>query len=75
MHVGNFQAASGRLQESLEQLQLAWADAAELWRDSNADQFEEQHLRQIFDEFKTALPAVSQLTQIVQSAVRELEER
>lgn len=75
MHVGNFQAASGRLQESLEQLQFAWADAAELWRDSNADQFEEQHLRQIFDEFKTALPAVSQLTQIVQSAVRELEER
>jgi hypothetical protein len=75
MHIGNFQAASGRLQESLEQLQLAWADAAELWRDTNASEFEEQHLRLIFEEIQTALPAVSQLTQIIQSAVRELEER
>ena len=75
MHIGNFQAASGRLQESLEQLQFAWADSAELWRDANASEFEEQHLRLIFEEFQTALPAVSQLTQLLQSAVRELEER
>ena len=75
MHVGNFQAASGRLQEALEQLQLAWGTTTEYWRDTNAAEFEEQHLRQLMEEFKAAQPAVSQLTQIIQAAVRELEER
>lgn len=75
MHVGNFQGASGRLQEALEQLQLAWGATAEVWRDANAAEFEEQHLRQIFEEFKAAIPAVSQLTQVIQAAVRDLEER
>ena len=75
MHVGNLQGASGRLQEALEQLQLAWGNTAEYWRDANASEFEEQHLRQILEEFQAAIPAVSQLTQVIQAAVRELEER
>lgn len=75
MHVGNFQAASGRLQESLDQLQIAWDGAAEQWRDANAAEFEEQHLRSVFEEFRNAVSAVMQVSQVVQQAARELEER
>ena len=75
MHVGNFQSASGRLQEALDQLQLAGGTTAEFWRDANAAEFEEQHLQPVFEEFQAAIPAVSQLTQVIQAAVRELEER
>jgi hypothetical protein len=75
MHIGNLQSAGGRLQEAVEQLQFAWGATAEYWRDANAAEFEEQHLRAVFEEFQAVMPAVSQLTQVIQAAVRELEER
>jgi len=74
MNVGNLQAGSGRLQEALEQLQLSWAIAAEVWKDANARSFGEQHLQTIAEEVNVAVPAVSHLAQVLQSARRELEE-
>jgi hypothetical protein len=74
MNVGNLQAGSGRLQEALEQLQLAWAGAAEVWKDANARNLDEQHLRTIAEEINVAIPAISHLAQVLQSARRELEE-
>lgn len=74
MNPGNLQAGSGRLQEALEQLQLAWAGATEIWKDANARSFDEQHLRMIAEEISVAIPAISHLTQVLQSARRELEE-
>jgi hypothetical protein len=74
MHVGNLQSGSGRIQEALEQLQLAWAGAAEVWKDANARSFDEQHLRTIVDEINVAIPAISHLAQVLQAARRELEE-
>jgi hypothetical protein len=74
MNTGNLQAARGRIEEALEQLQLDWRTASETWADQNAAQFDEQHLQPIWEEFRTALPAISQLVQIVQAASRQLEE-
>lgn len=74
MNVGNLQAGSGRLQEALEQLQLAWASTGEVWKDANARSLDEQHLRTIAEEINVAIPAISHLAQVLQSARRELEE-
>lgn len=74
MNTGNFQAAHGRIEEALEQLQLDWRAASETWVDHNAAQFAELHLQPVWEEFRTALPAISQLVQIVQAAGRDLEE-
>jgi len=74
MNTGNLQAARGRIEESLEQLQLDWRTASETWADHNAAQFAELHLQPIWEEFQTALPAISQLVQVVQAATRQLEE-
>jgi hypothetical protein len=74
MHVGNLQAGSGRIQEALEQLQLAWSGAAEVWKDANARSLDEQYLRTIAEEVNIAIPAISHLAQVLQAAHRELEE-
>lgn len=74
MNTGNLQAARGRIQEAIEQLELDWRTASETWVDRNADQFSEQHLQPIWEEFQSALPAIAKLVQVVQAARRELEE-
>jgi hypothetical protein len=74
MNTGNLQAARGRIEEALELLQLDWRTAAETWTDRNAEQFAEGHLQPVWEEFRTALPAISHLVQVVQAASRELEE-
>lgn len=74
MNTGNLQAAEGRIQEALEQLQFDWRAASETWVDHNAAQFAELNLQPIWEEFKTALPAISHLVQVVQAASRDLEE-
>lgn len=74
MNTGNLQAARGRIEEALEQLQLDWRSASETWADRNAEQFVEGHLQPVWEEFRTSLPAISHLVQIVQAASRELEE-
>jgi hypothetical protein len=74
MNIGNLQASRGRIQEAIEQLQVDWRAASETWTDHNAAQFAEQHLAPVFEEFRTALPAISHLVQVIQAASRDLEE-
>ena len=74
MNTGNLQAARGRIQEALEKLQVDWRAASETWVDHNASQFAELHLQPVSEEFQAALPAISNLVQIVQAASRALEE-
>lgn len=74
MHIGNIQAAAGRLQEALEALQLAWQKTADYWHDERSRQVEEELLRPIAEEATIALPAVSQISQLLAAAARELNE-
>ena len=74
MNVGNLQSAKGRLQESLEQLEVVWASTADEWDDANSRAFEEEHMRTIVEHASAAIPAISHLSQLLQSARRELEE-
>ena len=74
MNTGNIQAASARLQEAFDTLQIAWQQTADVWRDENRRLFEEERLRVVGEELVAAIPAISNLAQVIQAAVRELEE-
>jgi division protein CdvB (Snf7/Vps24/ESCRT-III family) len=74
MHVGNLQAAAGRLQDALDQLQRAWQRTCDEWRDENSRSVEEELLQPLAEEVKGALPAIGLMSQTVQQAVRECSE-
>ncbi len=74
MNAGNIQAAVGRLQEALDTLQIAWGQTADVWRDDNRRSFEEERLHNVAEEVVAAIPAISNLAQVIQVAQRELEE-
>ncbi len=74
MHVGNLQAAAGRLQDALDQLQLAWQRTRNEWRDENSRFVEEELLQPLAEEVKGALPAIGLMSQTLQQAVRECNE-
>lgn len=74
MQPGNISSASGRIQEALEELQIAWSATSDHWRDSSSENIAENRLKPIEHEVRAALPAISQLVQVLQQARRELEE-
>jgi hypothetical protein len=74
MNTGNIQSAVGRLQEALDTLQIAWGQTAEVWRDENSRLFQEERLRVVAEEVSAAIPAISNLAQVIQAAQRDLEE-
>ena len=74
MHIGNLQAATGRLQDALDQLQLAWEQTRDQWQDENSRHIEEELLEPLAHEVKAAIPAIGQMAQALQHAVRECEE-
>lgn len=74
MNAGNIQSTLGRLQEALDTLQIAWGHTSEVWRDENRRLFEEEQLRVVAEEVAAAIPAISNLAQVIQAARRDLEE-
>jgi hypothetical protein len=74
MHLGNLQAAAGRLQDALEQLQLAWDQTGEQWRDENSRRIQEELLEPLAHEVLAAIPAIGQMSQALQQAARECNE-
>jgi hypothetical protein len=74
MRPGNLQAAAGRIQEALDELNLAWHETREVWNDQQAALFEEKVLQKIREELVAALPGVSQMSQTLGAAGRECSE-
>lgn len=74
MNPGNIHSTVGRLQEALDVLKVAWGQTAEVWRDENRRAFEEERLRLVSEEVAAAIPAISNLAQVIQAAQRDLEE-
>jgi hypothetical protein len=68
MHPGNIIAAAGRMQEAMEQLQIAWGGVRDHWTDGMAQRFEDDHIRPIFERINVALPAPNQMAQALQQA-------
>ena len=74
MQPGNISSAAGRIQEALEELQVAWSTASDHWRDASSENIAENRLKPIEHEVRIALPAISHLLQVLSQAKRELEE-
>lgn len=74
MHPGNLQAASGRLQDALEQWLIAWEQTRDQWQDENSRHIEEDMLAAVAKDVKGTIPMIGQLTQALQQAKRECEE-
>ncbi len=74
MFPGALQSASGRIQEAADELQLVWLNVREHWQDQNASRFDEQHLRKVFAEVQAAIPAITQMSQVLGQALRECNE-
>jgi hypothetical protein len=74
MFPGALQAASGRFQEAADELQLVWINVREHWQDQNAARFDEQYLRKVFAEVQAAIPAITQMSQVLGQAMRECNE-
>ena len=74
MFPGALQSASGRIQEATEELNLVWINVREHWQDQSAARFEEERLRKVFAEVQAAIPAITQMSQILGQAMRECSE-
>lgn len=74
MHLGNIQAAAGRLQEALEALQLSWQKAADAWHDERSQYVEEKQLKPIAEQVTISVPAIGQMSQVLAAASRELND-
>ena len=68
MHPGNIVAAAGRMQEAMDDMQLAWNVVREHWNDGMANRFDEQQIRPIIERINIALPAMTQMAQALQAA-------
>lgn len=74
MQTGNLQAASGRLQDALEQLLLAWEQTSDQWRDENSRHIEDDILAPLAQAVSGSIPFIGQLSQALQQAARECNE-
>jgi hypothetical protein len=71
MIAGDLVSGSGKLAESLKNLQLQWEEAKEVWRDSAARKFEENHLAPLQPYVRLTLDAISRLAEVLERAQRE----
>jgi hypothetical protein len=74
MKTGNLQSAASRIQEALDDLNAAWERTRESWMDERAADFEATVLRKIAEEISSAFPAIGQMSQTLNAAVRECDE-
>lgn len=74
MHVGNLQAAAGRLQDALDQLLVVWEQTRDQWQDENSRHIEEELLAPLAQQVKASIPIIGQMSQALQQAARECNE-
>ncbi|WP_437186426.1 hypothetical protein SH668x_003577 [Planctomicrobium sp. SH668] len=74
MRVGNLQSAAGRIQDALEELQIAWQNTREHWNDQQAIQFEQTVLKPLAEQLVITIPAINKISQTFGAAERECSE-
>ena len=73
MRVADFNTPAAKLQDALEQLDIAWSHVSDVWQDSARQSFEENCLEPIRPKLKTTLDAITRLSQVVNQAQRALD--
>jgi len=75
MRICDTSSSLGRLQLSLKALNEAWAEAKKYWHDHTAKRFEDDQLEIIRTRVNMTATAVSRLTNVLDKAEQELEDR
>jgi len=73
MRIAELNSGAAKLLDAADRLASNWNDAKEFWRDGNAANLEENHLRPVGEEIKAALGAIHRLAEVLDRAQRECE--
>ena len=75
MHICDLVTGTKRLQKSSKLLKEKWDQTKEHWHDQTANEYEEKYLRPLGERVQLALAAVNRLTEVLQNAESDLEDR
>lgn len=73
MRIADLNSGAAKLIDAADTLTARWQDAKEFWRDENAANVEENHLRPLVEEVTAALAAIHRLAEVLDRAQRECE--
>jgi hypothetical protein len=73
MRPWDLDTSAAQLRHALEDLQVAWRQTEDEWRDPVSQKFCETHLEPIGPALKKALDAVGQMRQLVSQMTRDIE--
>lgn len=71
MKIADLTTGLSQLRDALEQLQRAWANTEEHWRDENSRLLQENHLAPLAAEVAAAYPVIHELAALLAQAERE----
>ncbi|MEO8498338.1 MAG: hypothetical protein ABI614_25020 [Planctomycetota bacterium] len=70
LHTGTIQ-----LTRAARDLREQWNATSEYWKDKNSDDFDEKHVQPLAPKITLLLAAVNSLSEVLERAERELEDR
>jgi hypothetical protein len=73
MAVADVSTPGSKIYKALEDLQMAWSETTEHWRDDNSRKFEEDHLVPMALTIKLSLDAVNRMSETLAKAERACE--
>jgi hypothetical protein len=71
MRIADLATGTMQLRDSLDKLQLAWAETRESWNDKNSRELDKQHLEPLAVEVAGVQPAIQNLASILAQAERD----
>ena len=63
-----------QIQRASERLLESWQHCRDVWRDRNAERFEEERLRPMLDQIQLVLDAAARMNDVLQQAHRECDD-
>ena len=73
MRIADLNSGAAKLLDAADTLNANWNETKDFWRDDNARNLEEVHLRPMGEEIVAALTAIHRLAEVLNQAQRECE--
>ena len=74
MRFTNLQAGAGRLREATDDFHVVWQASIEHWNDQKQAEMQQHLVDHMQSEVQNAMHVINQASQMLQMAVRQLEE-
>jgi hypothetical protein len=71
MRIADLTSGVCQLRDAMEEMQRAWSNTRQSWRDENSRQLEENHLLPLASEVAAVDPVIHQLAAVLAKAERE----